>query len=129
MKVIFTPIAEISFDEKARILHVNVLENAEMSLENAQEHYNKIKSLVGEKKYLALVNSSKYYTIEKEAWEYASNKEIVANRVAVAHYQSLVSNKLTANYFKATYQTAMPFRIFESREEALSWLRGFEHHL
>jgi len=129
MKVVYTPIAEISFDEKERILHVNVLENAEMSLENAQEHYNQIKNLVGDLKYLALVNSSRYYTIQKEAWEYASTKEIVANRVAVAHYESLVSNKLTANFFKATYQTAMPFRIFESREEALSWLRGFEHQL
>jgi hypothetical protein len=129
MKTVKTPIAEIMFNEKERLLHVDVLENAVMSLENAQEHYNSIKQLVGEKKYLALVNSSKFYTIEKEAWEYASTKEVAWNRVAVAHYQTLVSNKLTANFFKASCQSAIPFRIFETREEALEWLREYKSEL
>lgn len=125
MKIVQTPIAEISFNETESILHIKVFEGAEMNLENAKIHYNEIKKLLGNKRYLALVDTTNYYTIKKEAWEYASSKEIVSNRIAVAHYNSCFANRLTTNFFKTAFHAAMPFEIFGTKEEAVQWLKSF----
>jgi hypothetical protein len=61
--------------------------------------------------------------VEKEAWKYASQKEIVSNRLAVAHYNSCDANRIETNFFKTTYNTLMPMEIFTTKEEALNWLR------
>jgi len=125
VKTAYTPIAEICFDESESILHIKVLEGAEMNLLNTQRHYQEINNLVGKKKYLALVDASNYFTMEKAAWEYASLKEIISNRIAVAHYNSSVANKLATKVFKAAYKTSMPVEVFQSKETALEWLISF----
>lgn len=126
MKTIQTPIAEISFDEPEQILHIKVLEDATMNLKNAQIHYEKINKLLGGKKYFALVDASNYFTMEQDAWRYASSKEVVSNRMAIAHYNASFANKLTTNFFKSMYQTAVPLQIFDSKEEAEKWLKSMK---
>jgi hypothetical protein len=123
MKTVNTPIAEISFNEAEHILHVKVLEDAEMNLANAQIHYKKIHDLVGNRKYLALVDASNYFTMEKEAWQWASMREIASNRIAVAHYNSSFANTISTNYFKTMYNSVMPVQIFPTKEEAVKWLK------
>lgn len=125
MKTVHTPIAEIAFNENENILNIKVHENAVMDLVNTQIHYEKINELVANKQYLALVDSSNYYSIEKDAWEYASLLKIVSNRKAVAHYNSCVANIITTSFFKAAYNTTMPVQIFDTKEEAIEWLKSF----
>lgn len=125
MEIIRTPIAEISFNKEESILFIKLIEGAEMSLENAKAHYEKINALVGGAQYLALVDASNYYTIERNAWAYASQKEVYSNRRAVAHFNSSTANKLTTSFFKTAYDAAMPMQIFDTRKEALKWLKSF----
>lgn len=124
MKIINTPLAEINFNHHDNILHIKILEGAAMNLKNAELHYKQINDLVGDKKYLALVDASDYFTMEKEAWQYASSKEVVSNRLAVAHYNSSFANKLATKFFKTSYQTSMPLEIFTTKEEAIKWLKS-----
>ncbi len=123
MKTHRTSIAEIDFNEEERILHIKILEGAEMNLKNAQEHYEKINDLLGSKKYFALVDAKNYYPIEKDAWLYASSKEVVSNRIAVAQYNSSLGNTITTKFFKSTLNTLMPVEIFDTKEDALKWLK------
>lgn len=125
MKTIHTPIADINFNETERILHIKINEHAEMNLENTKIHYKKINDLVGNKKYLALVEASNYYTVEKKAWKYASLKKVVSNRKAVAHYNSCFANRLTTSFCKTAYNTSMPLQIFNTRKDAMKWLKSF----
>ncbi|MCW3075960.1 MAG: hypothetical protein JWO32_569 [Bacteroidetes bacterium] len=125
MSTAITPIANLSFEENESILHIKIRENAEMNLENAKAHYSTINELVKNKKYLALVESSEYFTMEKEAWQFASGKNIISNRVAVAHYNSSLANRLNVSYYKSKLSTAMPLQIFKTKQEALHWLKSF----
>jgi hypothetical protein len=129
MKSLRTPIADISFDENDNILHIKVREGAEMTLENATTHYRNISDLIGNKKYLALVDAKEPFTINQDAWQFASHKEVATNRVAVAHYNSCPSNKLTMNFFKSVYDTSMPIKIFNSESEARQWLFSFKSRI
>lgn len=118
-----TPIGEISFNEEERILHVKIKEYAEMNLENAKVHYQMINELVNHRPYLALVEASNYYSIDKEAWKYASLNEVVANRKAVAHYNPCLANRLTTSFFTKAYSSCMPVKVFKVKEEAEKWLK------
>ncbi|HXB40064.1 MAG TPA: hypothetical protein VNZ49_05945 [Bacteroidia bacterium] len=124
MKIVNTPIAQLSFDLANNILHIKVYEGANMNLENARTHYQKINSLVGARNYFALVDASNHYTIEEEAWKYASLPKIIFNRKAVAQYNIALSNRLTATYFTVNYKTSMPFKVFSTKDNALIWLKS-----
>jgi hypothetical protein len=125
MEIIQTSIAEISFNEEENILHIILREDADMNVENTREHYEKINALVGDKMYLALVDATNYYRVEKESWEYASSTEVISNRIAIAHYNSSAANTITTSFFKKMYNVSMPLQIFDTKEEALEWLRSF----
>ena len=125
MEIIRTPIAEISFNKNDGILNIKLVDGAEMSLENAKIQYEKINALLGGAKHLALVDASNYYTVERKAWAYASQKEIFSNRMAVAHFNSSAANKLTTSFFKTACDSAMPMQTFNMREQAVKWLKSF----
>ena len=129
VKTARTPIAELQYSTKDRILHITILNGAEMDLTNAKIHYEKINELTGNKKHLVLVNAANYYRIAKEAWQYASSHDVVANRVAVAHYNSCDANILEMKFYRSTLHTAMPVEIFDTKEEALIWLRLYKSKL
>jgi hypothetical protein len=124
MKIIYTKIAELRYKEEEALLFIKVLEGAAMNLENTKNHYEAIKNLTGNKKYLALVDASNYFTIEPAALEYASMPQVVENRIATAHFNSSFANSLTTNFFKAHYNPPIHITIFETKREALEWLKS-----
>ena len=95
MKIVYTKIAELNFIEGESILNIKVLEDAVMNFENTKAHYETIKELTGNKKYLALVDVSNSFKIEPEALAYSALPEVLSNRIAAAHYNSSASNTLT----------------------------------
>lgn len=121
-----TPIASISFDEADHILHIKMKDGAEMSLENTKEHYQAIYNLIGNKKYFALVDASEPFSVSPDAWKYASLKEVILNRVAIAHYNSCLSNKLTMDLFSSVHSVSVPYKYFRTEREAREWLGSFK---
>lgn len=122
MKVIYTDIAELSFDENEAILFIRMLEDAHMKIENTKEHYKIINELTYGQKYRALVDASNYFRIDDDASQYAALPDTIKNRLAAAHFTSNVSNRLTANFFRLFYKPEIPVRTFKTKEEALEWL-------
>lgn len=123
MKTVITPLAEISFDKETTILHIKIFENAEVNLENAKKHFEYVEQLIGREPHFALVDASHHYIIEKEAWNYASKVHVFSNRKAIAHYNSSKANTLTTAIFKASYKASVPFKIFNTKNEAIEWFK------
>jgi hypothetical protein len=122
MRTADTSIARMSFDETKHILHIEMKENAQMDMEATVAHYEKIIEVTGGKKYLALIDSGNYFHIDSDALELTSRKGTIGGRVAAAHYNVSVANKLTTHFFRSYYKLPIPFAVFESKEEALKWL-------
>jgi hypothetical protein len=123
LQTAITPLAEISFDEETTILHIKIFENAEVNLENARKHFELVEQLIGRTPHFALVDATHHYTIEKEAWKYASEIHVLSNRKAIAHYNSSYANNLTTTFFKATEKSSVPFQIFKTQKEATDWFK------
>jgi hypothetical protein len=43
----------------------------------------------------------------------------------IDHYNSCEANTLTTTFFRNNYHSTMPVQIFNSKEEALEWLKSF----
>jgi hypothetical protein len=128
IKIIYTSIAELTFKDSA-FLEIKVLDGANMNLKNTREHYEAIKTLTNNNNYMALVDVSNYFTIESEALRFASLPETIGKRLASAHYRSSIANSLTTKYFIANYKPPFPIKIFETKAEAIEWLRAIYNGL
>lgn len=126
MKKASTRNAELTYDEKERLLHIRMLEGAELDLENTIEHYKVIEEITSGQKYFALIDSLEYFVMTTEALHYASMPEVVHQRMAAAHYRPSTGNRLTANFFSKTFKPELPVRVFETKEEATAWLASLD---
>ena len=115
-------IAQLSYDEKESILHVEIEEDADMSLEILKEHYSTIERITNGQSYFALINAQNLYTIEWDGLEYSSRKEAFGNRLAAAYCSPPLANRLNINYLKLVHNIAIPINIFPTRQLWLSWL-------
>ncbi|MBI3510119.1 MAG: hypothetical protein HY064_05610 [Bacteroidetes bacterium] len=122
MNSTLTSVSELYFDEANSILHIRMLPGADMSMENTKKHYDVIHKLTGGKKYLALVDSHEYFTMDSDALQFTSQRETIANRIATAHYNSSFGNKLTIDFFRNVLKPHIPVQVFRSKQEAEEWL-------
>jgi len=123
MEITRTAIAELSYDVDDSLLHIRMMKGAEMNIENTIEHYRTIERITGGKKYLALVDASEYFTIDSETLKYTSLPQTIEKRIATAHYQSALGNKLTMDFFRKFHKPPLPVNLFETKEEAIEWLK------
>jgi hypothetical protein len=119
--MIRTKIAELDFDSEHSILHIQILENADMCLENAKNHYELIEELTQNTRYVAFVDSSIYFTTTPETMEYTSKKSTFKNRIGTVYYNSVMQNKLTTDFFVKVYKPDMLIKTFKTKEEAFEW--------
>lgn len=126
MTSITTDIAIMSFDEAESVLHIEMVYGAEMTLENTIEHYRIIKKLTKDREYIALINASEYFLIDKEALKYGALRENIGKRIASAHYNSNDANRLTLNFFKTQYKPNIPVGIFKSKADAMVWINSLK---
>ncbi len=117
-----TDIAELEFDENTLILHIRMIDGAEMNLENTKKHYETIHQLTGGKKYRVLIDSSKFFTVDAGSFRFSSQPDITSRRIAVAHYDSCLANKMMLTFYKITYKPPVPLQLFKTRQEAVKWL-------
>jgi hypothetical protein len=120
-----TPIADLNFEKNESLLHIQMREGAEMNLVNTREHYKQIRELTEGTKYVALIDSTHYFSIEADAFEFASSLEATQYRVAAAHYSCAFANRLNANFFRLRYKPNVALNVFETEEDARSWLSTF----
>ena len=119
-----TAIAELSYDAKESLLHIKVIEGAEMNIENTIEHYQAIEKITGGKKYLALVDASEYFTIDSDTLKFTALSTTIEKRIATAHYNAAFGNKLTMDFFRKVHKPRLPVDSFDTKEEAIVWLKS-----
>jgi hypothetical protein len=127
IKIIYTEIAELIL--KDIFLEIRMLEGANMNLANTIKHYETIKTITGNRNYLALIDAANYFTIDSEALHYASLPEATHKRLAAAHYRSSLANSLTTKYFISSYKPSIPIKLFETKAEAVEWLQSIHNAL
>lgn len=126
MKSTKDKISEFTYDEKESLLHVKIFKNANISLDNVVEHYEEVRKLTNDKKYVALVDTSNYFKVEPEAFMHSSLETSNVNRIATAFYNPSIANRVTINFFKRFFKPAIPVEMFDSMEEALAWLENLK---
>jgi hypothetical protein len=123
MKQAYSAIAKLEFDESESILYIEIMEGAEMNVNNTKEHYDTIKTLTNNKPYLALIDASIYYIADAQSLKYAASSDVINNRVASAYYNSSFANTLTINFYKSYYKPSLAIQLFKTKEAALEWLK------
>jgi len=124
MKTIQTKAATLSYDPNERLLHMTILEGAEIELENAIENYEAAVVLTGDTKHLLLVDAHATVYVSKEARAYSA--ELKPNSpIAMAVIVSSTANRLIGNFYINFNKPKVPSRIFSSEEKAIEWLKGF----
>lgn len=124
MNKIRTSISDIYIDNDG-ILHVEMLEGADVTLERAKENFRAIKQLLGNNKALILINTKAGFKFRSEARKYTAINEDTINRVATAFVVNSFANKLIVNLYIKLNKPVVPTRMFLSEVNALKWLKTF----
>jgi hypothetical protein len=125
MNKITTKVAQMSFNEKSRILQMRVHENAKIGIAEMVENVMSANALANGKKYLKLVEGNKNVSVTKEARDLSAAMKEWDNSIAVALVVKSMTNKIIANFYINFNKPAVPTRIFTTKEKAIEWLNGF----
>lgn len=124
MKTIQTKVATFSYNPTERLLHMTILEGAEIELENAIENYDAAYTLTGDTKHLLLVDAQANVYISKEARAYSA--ELKPNSpIAMAVIVTSTANRLIGNFYINFNKPKVPTKLFAAEDKALEWLNGF----
>lgn len=117
-----TTISELSYNEEACLLHVKILEKADIKHTELVAHLDLARELTGNNEHIALVDCSNYFKVQPESLLTYSLKKTSPNRIATAFYNINQANGVIMNFFKNYYEPEVPVELFETQEEALRWL-------
>lgn len=124
MKTIQTKVAAFSYDPNERLLHMTILEGAEIELENAIENYEAAHTLTGNTKHLLLVDAKATVYISKEARTYSA--ELKPNSpIAMAVIVTSTANRLIGNFYINFNKPKVPTKLFSTEDKAVEWLKSF----
>jgi len=126
MKILSDKISELIYNEDERVLHIKITKNIIITLDDAIEHFEGVKVLTGNKKYVALIDTTDYFKMQPEAFMHSSLEKANANRIATAFYNPNIANKVTINFFKRYFRPTIPVEMFENMTEALAWLNDIK---
>ena len=123
MKKDLSPVAELSFDEKESVLYIKMLEGAVLNLTNAIEHSQQMEQITLGKPYLALIDTTSFFTMDEEALQFSSNPPKQPNRIAAACFNPTLANRFTVEVFRKLGNPKYPMEVFATKDEALQWLK------
>jgi hypothetical protein len=113
----------------ASLLEEGILENhVPMDLvvdaHTIQEVKEKNQLLSGGKKYAVLVTTAHGSTITEEARKLVAAENFRKNTIAKALLIDYLPHRIVAKFYVRVNKPAIPTRLFNNREEAMTWLRS-----
>lgn len=123
MQAVTTRTVQMYLDEKNEILFITVLPDAEFTLENTRHDREVSLRLTVSKKVKVLIDGNCNFSSTTEGLAYAASPDANSNRKAVAFVSDSLASSMIANFFKNFNKPGLPYSIFKTREEALSWLK------
>ena len=124
MERIHTKTAEIWMDSEG-IIRMEILEDAQVDVNDLKERIQIIKKLSGGKRTLVLSDGRAFYYISKEAREFLAGREVADAHIAMALVANSLPNKLLANFFINFNRPLVRVKVFATEEGGLNWLRSF----
>ncbi|MCG3164488.1 MAG: hypothetical protein POELPBGB_00242 [Bacteroidia bacterium] len=121
MKKITTSIDELYLDTHG-ILHIDISDGAEITLETTKEHHRAVTENFGTGKFLVLGNLQNSFIITPEARHYAKHEMIDTFHTATAVIGNNPVSRIIVNLFLKLNPPATPFKLFAEEKEATEWL-------
>lgn len=124
LKKITTETADVWMDEEG-ILRVTIFAGADVKVQHVEELLRIYKQLgCGTKKVLQLMDGSGGFSMS-----FAAQSFVVKNISPLLIASALITKsqmvQIAVNIFMKIFTPSVPFRVFESEEKALQWLRTF----
>lgn len=123
-KVIDIPEAWIKIIDDS-ILHIHTKVKDEFELPHAQKIAAERVKFCGNKKYPILHTAEKFVIPSQEVREFVATEERSKLITADAFVVRSLPQRIAANFFMRFNNPVRPTRIFDSKEEAIEWLRQF----
>ncbi len=124
MKKITTNTSEITYNKIERLLHVKLLENAEIELEDAIQIHRVAEQLTDGDKFMVLLDANTIVTVSKEARAFTAKQHENDGRIAEAFVVNSLANKLVGNFYINFNKPQIPTKIFSNKEKAMIWLQS-----
>jgi hypothetical protein len=121
MNKITTSVNELYLDAHG-ILHLKILDDAELTLESVKEHHQAVIKHFGSGKFLVLGNLQNSFIITPEARQYAQQELIDKFHIATATVGNNPVSRIIVNLFLKLNPPTTPFKMFAEEKEAIEWL-------
>lgn len=105
------------------VLHIVLLEDSEIDIDESKLMQNKSLSLTDGKKFVALIDARAKVTVSKESREWGSTAEAQINMIAQAIIVNSLANRIVGNFIIKFHKPIAKTRLFSDEESALDWLR------
>ncbi|MDP2387578.1 MAG: hypothetical protein Q8M29_14470 [Bacteroidota bacterium] len=115
-----TKTANISYDGK--VLTTVLHEDVEVEIADVIENYNIVMDIIKGNRFVSLVITAPHNSITKEAREYSNNEENYQFCIAQAIVVKSLATRLLGNFYVKFAKTFCPQRMFNTKEDALTWL-------
>lgn len=108
-----------------RIINIVVKDNVEIEVEDVLDIRKTNERLSKNENYLVVLESGFHSSITREARELSAKKEYGEQRKAMAFVITSLAQRIIGNFFININKPPTPTKIFNSREEALVWVKKF----
>jgi len=112
------------FVDELGILHVKILPNVIIDIEDAADNFLLAKSLTNDKKILKLVDARNSFKIEKKAQVFIQKENDPDKNIARAVIVNSFIEKYLQEFFMSL-DNSIPVKIFTSEKKAIEWLKTF----
>lgn len=106
------------------ILHIVLIENSEIDLEESKLMQQKSQLLTGGKKFVALIDARTKVFVTKESREWGSSAEAQKNMIAQAILINSLANRLVGNFIIKFHKPVAKTALFTDEASALKWLKN-----
>lgn len=108
---------------KNNIITVRLKEKAEINVESMKEQYEAQQNLVGNNRYVVLVDATKNSDADSETRKFMADYKPV-NRIATAIVSNTnIATMIMANAYMRLNQPSVTTKLFKQETQALKWLR------
>ena len=108
------------------ILHMKLKPQAEVDLKEVESHFKIYEELgLKKNKALQLFEGGSFFTFDSEAMKFVS-KNGSDYFIATAIVNNSLAIRILFGFFKRFFHQAFPCDLFDSKAEALKWLKTFK---
>lgn len=108
------------------ILRVKLKPEVDVTLEDAKDNHEVAQKLVGGRKHLVLADIRSARSITREARISFADKDSRKNAIAQALVIDSGISRILGNFFIGINRSPFPVKLFQSTDEAIAWLKGFQ---